>query len=114
MFTVSGSFVDPGADTWTATVDYGDGSGPQPLELDGNTFTLSHVYATAGWYGIWITIQDGSEYSWGGYAGVSVDVRNVARGERRGRHHLPRLRVQHDGHVHGSRNRGMVGVGGLR
>src|SRR5206468_11286199 len=30
----SGSFADPGsADTWAATVDYGDGSGPQPLAL---------------------------------------------------------------------------------
>lgn len=78
LFTASGSFVDPGADTWTATVDYGDGEGPQPLELEGNTFQLSHVYATPGWYGVTVIIQDGSEYSWGGYAGLWVEVRNVA------------------------------------
>ena len=29
-FTRSGSFTDPGADTWTATVNYGDGSGVEP------------------------------------------------------------------------------------
>ena len=27
----TGSFTDPGADTWTATVNYGDGSGVQSL-----------------------------------------------------------------------------------
>src|SRR5262249_17301743 len=34
----AGSFADPGRDAWTATVDYGEGSGPQPLALHGNTF----------------------------------------------------------------------------
>lgn len=43
-FSQGGSFVDPGADTWSATVDYGDGSGTQPLALTGKNFTLSHVY----------------------------------------------------------------------
>jgi hypothetical protein len=44
-FTRSGSFTDPGtADTWTATVDYGDGDGPEVLALTGNTFDLSHTY----------------------------------------------------------------------
>ena len=32
----SGSFIDPGADTWTATVDYGDGTGSQTLTLNAN------------------------------------------------------------------------------
>ena len=44
-FTGGGSFTDPGADTWTATVDYGDGRGAQPLTLTGKTFQLSHTYA---------------------------------------------------------------------
>ena len=48
----SGSFADPGADNpWTATVDYGDGSGSQSLTLNAdNTFDLSHVYADPGDY----------------------------------------------------------------
>ena len=29
--TATGSFTDPGTNIWTATVDYGDGSGVQPL-----------------------------------------------------------------------------------
>ena len=33
-FTRTRSFSDPGADTWTATVDYGDGSGVQPLAIE--------------------------------------------------------------------------------
>ena len=32
-FTGSGSFADPGTDTWTATVDYGDGTGVQSLTI---------------------------------------------------------------------------------
>ena len=50
-FTQCGSFTDPGADTWTATVDYGDGSGEQPLLLNSDkTFNLSHTYADDGVY----------------------------------------------------------------
>src|SRR5262249_36468566 len=44
-----GSFTDPGPDSWTATVDYGDGSDLQPLALNPDgTFNLSHVYADNG------------------------------------------------------------------
>ncbi|HEX8903696.1 MAG TPA: PKD domain-containing protein, partial [Longimicrobiaceae bacterium] len=57
-FTSSGSFTDPGADSWTATVDYGDGSGEQPLALSGNTFSLSHTYAGAGSYTVTVTVTD--------------------------------------------------------
>lgn len=47
-YASSGSFTDPGTDTWTATVDYGDGSGVQALALNADkTFALSHVYATS-------------------------------------------------------------------
>ena len=54
----SGSFVDPGADTWTATVDYGDGSGVHALALSGMTFDLNHVYALAGVYTVTVTVRD--------------------------------------------------------
>ncbi|MDH3715484.1 MAG: PKD domain-containing protein, partial [Gammaproteobacteria bacterium] len=47
----AGSFGDPGADTWTATVDYGDGSGPQPLALNPDgSFALDHTYVDDGVY----------------------------------------------------------------
>ena len=43
-FSSTGSFTDPGADTWTATVDYGDGSGVQALALNADkSFALSHT-----------------------------------------------------------------------
>jgi len=54
----AGSFADPGSDTWTALVDYGDGSGVQPLALTGKSFALSHTYITAGNYRVSVTIHD--------------------------------------------------------
>jgi hypothetical protein len=60
-FSLSGSFLDPGADVWTATVDYGDGTGSQALPLQANkTFTLGHTYAVAGNYTVLVQINDGS------------------------------------------------------
>jgi uncharacterized repeat protein (TIGR02543 family) len=60
IFTQSGSFTDPGADIWVATVDYGDGTGVQPLTLTGKNFTLSHVYANdqIGNHTVTITVTD--------------------------------------------------------
>ena len=65
-----GSFDDPDADNWTATVDYGDGSGPQPLALDGHGFVLNHTYAGAGGYRVIVTVDDGN-------GGVGVGGMNV-------------------------------------
>lgn len=57
-YTGTASFIDPGADTWTATVDYGDG----PLETISlgadKTFNLSHTYTQSGTYTVTITITD--------------------------------------------------------
>jgi uncharacterized delta-60 repeat protein len=54
-----GSFSDPGADTWTATVDYGDGAGAQPLTLNANkTFTLNHAYTEEGTYTVTVVVAD--------------------------------------------------------
>ncbi|TWU35785.1 FG-GAP repeat protein [Novipirellula aureliae] len=58
-FTLDGSFFDPGPDTWTATVNYSDGSGNQTLTLSGNEFQLAHTYSTAGVYSAVVTIDDG-------------------------------------------------------
>jgi large repetitive protein len=58
-FAQSGSFTDPGADTWLATVNYGDGSGVQALALAGDkTFALSHVYADNGTYTVEVCVTD--------------------------------------------------------
>jgi hypothetical protein len=57
-YAAAGSFSDPGADSWTATVDYGDGSGAQPLALSGNGFALSHAYAAAGTFTVTVRVTD--------------------------------------------------------
>jgi PKD repeat protein len=67
--TASGSFTDPGSeDTWTATVDYGDGS--EPLTLTGNSFNLSHTYATSGSFTVTVTVTDDD-------GGVGTDTMTV-------------------------------------
>ncbi|HEY2375215.1 MAG TPA: DNA/RNA non-specific endonuclease [Gemmatimonadaceae bacterium] len=57
-YSASAGFADPGTDSWTGTVDYGDGSGPQPLTLAGKSFTLSHVYGSAGTFRVTVTVSD--------------------------------------------------------
>ncbi|MGQ0648937.1 MAG: DNA/RNA non-specific endonuclease [Gemmatimonadaceae bacterium] len=57
-YTASGSFTDPGADAWTATVDYGAGAGAIPLTLTGKTFTVGHTYAQAGTFTTTVRIAD--------------------------------------------------------
>jgi choice-of-anchor A domain-containing protein len=71
-FSGTGSFVDPGADTWTATVDYGDGSGVQPLALNGKAFVLAHTYTAVGTYSVSIAVMDDDGAI--GYATVQVVV----------------------------------------
>jgi hypothetical protein len=56
----SGSFTDPGPDTWSASVDYGDGSPAQPLVLTGMAFNLGHTYASAGTFTVSVTVDDGA------------------------------------------------------
>ena len=69
-FSRSGSFTDPGADTWTATVDYGDGTGTQPLSLTGTNFEIDHLYNEIGNYPVTVIVRDDDE-------GVGKDVVTV-------------------------------------
>lgn len=61
-YNATGSFshIDVGADTFTATVDWGDGSGAHPLVLNGRSFTLSHNYGllVLGNHTVTVTITD--------------------------------------------------------
>ena len=63
LFTRMGSFIDPGADTWTATVDYdtSDMTPAVPLTLSGHNFTLSHTYTALGVYTVAVTVNDGND-----------------------------------------------------
>ena len=55
----SGSFADGAGTSWTATVDYGDSSGVQPLALNANrTFNLSHFYADSGNYAVTVVVTN--------------------------------------------------------
>ena len=54
-----GSFTDPGDDVWTASVDYGDGSGPQELPLTAEkTFELTHAFPHSGDFAVTVTVAD--------------------------------------------------------
>ena len=48
-FISTGFFSDSGDGPWTATVDYGDGSGPSPLGLTGKEFS-SQPYLRKEWH----------------------------------------------------------------
>lgn len=76
-FFASGSFVDSDTDdSWSATVDYGDGGGQQPLMLRAdNTFSLGHTYADNGNFLVVVTVQDSGNL--GDEASFHVLVRNV-------------------------------------
>jgi PKD repeat protein len=77
-FSSSGSFTDPGADIWTATVDYGDSSGSQPLALNANkTFALNHTYAVQGTYTVTVTVQDSNGAAGSDTAIVTVNATTI-------------------------------------
>jgi len=71
----AGSFTDPGPDSWSATADYGDGSGPEALTLDGFLFQLGHRYATAGTFLATVVVSD--DDGGAGSDTVVVQVRSV-------------------------------------
>jgi hypothetical protein len=72
-----GSFADPDSTSWTATVNYGDGSGAQPLVAQADkTFTLSHIYADDGTYTITVDVVDDNGAV--GTAAAAVSIANAA------------------------------------
>jgi len=57
--TLSGTFADVGtADTHTATIDWGDGSGAVPLTLGDGTFSAQHTYVDNGTYPVEVCVTD--------------------------------------------------------
>lgn len=54
----NGSITDPDSTSWTGSVDYGDGSGVQPLQLHSPSFTLNNIYKDDGIYTVTITVTD--------------------------------------------------------
>ena len=59
LLTRLGAFADPGADTWTGAVDWGDGSARTALRLRADkTFTLAHRFPRARGYTVVVTVRD--------------------------------------------------------
>jgi hypothetical protein len=74
-YSANGSFTDPDSTSWTATVDYGDGT-VEPLTLSGTNFSLNHVYQDNGIYTVQVFVTD-DEGDIGGTS-ATITVNNVA------------------------------------
>jgi hypothetical protein len=71
--TRSGSFTDVASDgPWTATFNYGDGTGTQTLPLAGQTFSLDHSFANAGSFTVTVSVTN--QYKLTGTASFTVTV----------------------------------------
>lgn len=58
-YSYAGSFTDADSSSWTATVDYGDGSTVENLAINADrTFSLSHLYKDQGQYTVLVSITD--------------------------------------------------------
>lgn len=72
---LTGSFQDPDSERWTATVDYGDGTGTKELTLQSEgTFKLRWTYGDNGSYKVTVRVIDGSGAV--GTADLKVTVKN--------------------------------------
>ncbi len=75
------TFADRGAENWTATVDYGDGSAVQPLAVQLNSsgqpaFVLAHTWTTNDTFQITITLAN--DIGQGVVATLAVSTSDVA------------------------------------
>ena len=76
LFAGVGSLSDPDSQSWSASVNYGDGSGLETLSLNADrTFQLSHVYADNGVFPVTVTVTDEGQLP--GVDTVQVTVNNV-------------------------------------
>lgn len=73
-YSTTGSFTDADSTSWTATVDYGDGSGVQPLSLSSMNFALQHVYSATGTYTATVAIMDNQGVTATATANVTVGL----------------------------------------
>jgi PKD repeat protein len=71
-YSAAGSFSDPGADVWSATVNYGDGTGAQRLPLVDKSFAVAHTYTEARSFTLTVAVSDD-----GGATGTSTATINV-------------------------------------
>ena len=71
----NGAFTDPGADAWTATVNYGDNTGILNLVLNPDkSFLLNHTYIANGNYTVEVCVSDDDGASGCDQAQVTVTL----------------------------------------
>jgi uncharacterized repeat protein (TIGR03803 family) len=71
------SFVDPGPDTWTAVIQFGDGTTETRTLGALEAFDVAHVYAARGSYTVHVTVTDDDGAA--GAADAAVTVRSAAQ-----------------------------------
>lgn len=76
-YLATGSFNDPGNESWTAFADYGDGAGPRAAAVTGRTFALNNVYRRPGTFTVNVNVADDDA---SGTASASVTVITLAVG----------------------------------
>ena len=77
-YDATATISDPGlGDTFTATVDYGDGSDPQPVAVHGRSIALHHVYADEGAYEVSVLVCDSDKACGRADARVAVANDNI-------------------------------------
>jgi len=54
------TFTDPGTDVWSGTVNWGDGSADEPVDIDRPTksFSVNHTYTAYGTYSVTVVVSD--------------------------------------------------------
>ena len=82
ILAFSGAFIDPDADTWTATVNFGDGSGDLPLALNPDkSFDFTHTFALDGSRTVTVKVNDGHPEGTGlAMEDVLIDFANLQTG----------------------------------
>jgi protocatechuate 3,4-dioxygenase beta subunit len=73
-FSTTGSFTDLDSTSWSATVDYGEGAGPETLTLNGNNYSLSNQYEVAGIYTVTVVVRDDEQATGTTMATVTVNA----------------------------------------
>ena len=71
-FSKTVPFTDPAGGPWTGSVDFGDGTGSQPLSVDPNamTFALGHLYSANGTYTVNVSLADSNQSATGSFTVV--------------------------------------------
>ena len=75
-YSEAGYFEDDTAYPWSATVNYGDGGGEEPLLLNAYSFSLDHQYDNPGTYTVTVKVKDNKNQSDEATATIVVGVTN--------------------------------------